>query len=36
VSVFSNTMLLLEGHCGVIKTLNEQCLRPNGSSEVRK
>jgi myosin V len=32
----SDTMHLLEGHCGVIKTLNEQCLRPNGSSEVRK
>lgn len=31
----SNTVDLFEGPSGLITTLNEQCMRPNGSSEVR-
>jgi myosin V len=31
----SHTVELFEGPSGLIKTLNEQCIRPNGSSEVR-
>lgn len=30
----SSTVELFEGQSGLIKTLNEQCIRPNGSSEV--
>ena len=30
----SSTLLLFEGPSGLIKSLNEQCIRPNGTSDV--
>jgi myosin heavy subunit len=30
----SNTVLLFDGPSGLIKSLNEQCIRPNGTSDV--
>ena len=31
----TDTILLFEGKCGLIRTLNEQSIRPNGQNEVR-
>ena len=31
----TDTILLFEGKCGLIRTLNEQSIRSNGQNEVR-